>query len=117
MAKFVHRHLKTTRTTVIELEPKVIGIASQYFHLPPEDERLRVVAAEGGEWVASHPGCCDVLMVDGYDSSTTIPPVAGILVKRFSMSWMLDEIRRILRAQSWPLGDVRPFIKFEQRQR
>jgi len=58
-----------------------------------------------------------IVMVDEYDGSTTIPPVAGILVKRFSMSWMLDEIRRILRAQSWPLGDVRPFIKFEQRQR
>jgi len=68
MPKFVHRHLQSTRTTVIEIEPKVIAIASQYFHLPPQDARLQVVTGEGGAWVASHPGCCDVLMVDGYDS-------------------------------------------------
>jgi spermidine synthase len=77
MPKFVHRNLSTTRTTVIEIEPKVIGIASQYFHLPPEDERLQVVAGEGGEWVASHPDCCDVLMVDGYDSREQVPQLCS----------------------------------------
>ena len=77
MAKFVHRHLKTTRTTVVEIEPKVIAIASQYFHLPPDDERLRVVAGEGSEWVASHPGCCDVLMVDGYDGREQVPELCS----------------------------------------
>lgn len=40
-----------------------------------------------------------IVLVAGYDVSTTIPPVAGILVKPFSLSWMLDEIRRVLRPE------------------
>ena len=67
LPKFVYRHLTGTRTTVIESEPRVIAIARQYFHLPPDDDRLSVASGEGGAWVASHPDCCDVLMVDGYD--------------------------------------------------
>jgi len=58
-----------------------------------------------------------IVMVGGYDVSTTIPPVAGILVKPFSLSWMLDEIRRLLRPDPWPLTEVRPFMSFEQHQR
>ena len=72
LPKFVHKHLRETRTTVIESEPKVIGVARQYFHLPPDDERLVVEASEGGAWVAAHPNCCDVLMVDGYDRNEQV---------------------------------------------
>ena len=67
LPKFVHRYLPRTRTTVIEREPRVIAIARQYFQVPPDDERFGVLAAEGSAWVAEHPACCDVLMVDGYD--------------------------------------------------
>jgi spermidine synthase len=67
LAKFVHKQLPATRITVVEIEARVVAIARQYFHLPPDDARLNVETAEGGAWVAAHPDCCDVLMVDGYD--------------------------------------------------
>ncbi len=67
LPKFVYRYLPATRTTVLEREPRVIAIARQYFQVPPDDERFRVLSAEGAAWVADHPACCDVLMVDGYD--------------------------------------------------
>ena len=50
-----------------------------------------------------------IVMGDGYDCGMTIPPVSGILVKRFSSSWMLDEIRRVLRAHPCPAAAIRPF--------
>ena len=77
LPKFVHKHLRETRTTVIESEPKVIAVARQYFHLPPDDERFVVQAAEGGAWVAAHPECCDVLMVDGYDRYEQVPELCS----------------------------------------
>jgi len=67
LAKFIHKHLPATRVTVVEIEARVVAIARQYFHVPPDDARLTVETAEGGAWVAAHPDCCDVLMVDGYD--------------------------------------------------
>ena len=33
--------------------------------------------AEGGAWVAAHPHCCDVLMVDGYDSREQVPKLCS----------------------------------------
>ena len=77
LPKFVHKHLPDTRTTVIESEPKVIAVARQYFHLPADDERLVVEAAEGGAWVAANPNCCDVLMVDGYDRNEQVPELCS----------------------------------------
>jgi spermidine synthase len=77
LAKFVYKHFPDARTTVIESEPKVIAIARQYFHVPPDDERFVVEAAEGGAWVAVRPNCCDVLMVDGYDSSEQVPELCS----------------------------------------
>jgi spermidine synthase len=77
LAKFVYKHLPATRTTVIEFEPRVIAIARQYFHVPPDGERLVVETAEGGAWVAAHPHCCDVLMVDGYNGNEQGPQLCS----------------------------------------
>lgn len=77
LPKFVYKHLSGTRTTVIELEPRVIAVARQYFHVPPDDEKLTVEPAEGGAWVAAHPDCCDVLMVDGYNGNEQGPQLCS----------------------------------------
>jgi spermidine synthase len=77
LAKFVYKHFPDARTTVIESEPRVIAVARQHFHVPPDDERLAVEMAEGGAWVAAHPNCCDVLMVDGYDGSQQVPELCS----------------------------------------
>ncbi len=68
MAKWLHRHVPEARDTVVEIHPEVVSVAQQYFDLPPEDERLRIVIGEGAEYVANHPQSCDVLLVDGYGS-------------------------------------------------
>jgi len=67
LAKWIHRHLRSTQQVVIELNPQVVACARMYFHLPPDDARLKVVEGDGAQWVAAHPDCCDVILVDGYD--------------------------------------------------
>lgn len=67
LAKWIHRHLPATQQVVVELSPEVITCARQYFHVPTDDARLRVIEADGAAWVAAHPQCCDVILVDGYD--------------------------------------------------
>ena len=91
LPKFVHRYLPTTRTTVIETEPKVIAVARQYFHVPPDDERLAVEVAEGGAWVASHPNSCDVLMVDGYDGNEQVPELCSVDFYAHARAALSDE--------------------------
>ena len=69
IAKWVYQHLLAARTTVIELNPEVLHLARAYFHVPVDDERLRVAIADGAQYVAAHPQTCDVLLVDGYDDA------------------------------------------------
>jgi spermidine synthase len=66
VAKWLHRHVPQAEQVVLEVEPRVIAIARQFFSVPPDDERLKILAADGARWVAQHPGCADVILVDGY---------------------------------------------------
>jgi spermidine synthase len=72
IAKFVYRHLPWAKTTVIELEPRVLAAARQYFHVPADDDRFCIELGEGSTWVAAHPQSCDLLMVDGYDGNEQV---------------------------------------------
>lgn len=66
IAKFVHTRMPELRSTAVEILPEVVAAARCFFRLPPDDERLRVVVAEGGAYVAEHPGNCDALLLDGF---------------------------------------------------
>lgn len=65
-AKWIHRHLPRTQQVVLELEQRVVAVARQFFSVPADDERLRVLVCEGAEWIAQHPECADVILLDGY---------------------------------------------------
>jgi len=72
LAKFCHRHLRQARITVLEVRADVIALRDQ-FHVPPDDARLTVVHADAAHWLATHPGCADALLVDGFDAAG-LPP-------------------------------------------
>ncbi|MDN5752645.1 MAG: polyamine aminopropyltransferase [Nitrosospira sp.] len=72
LAKFVYHRLPQTKTTVIEINPQIVGMARNWFFVPADDERLQVIIAEGGEYIASHPASADVLMIDGFDEGCQV---------------------------------------------
>lgn len=63
------------QTTAVELNPRVITVCRQWFHLPQDDERLQVLVADAGAWVAdaAQHGSADVLNVDLYDHQAAAP--------------------------------------------
>jgi len=66
IAKWVHRYLPQAQQVVLEVEPRVIAIARQFFSVPADDDRLKILEADGALWIAQHPDCADVILVDGY---------------------------------------------------
>jgi spermidine synthase len=72
LPKFFYHRMPGSRVTVIENNEKVIAVARQHFRVPEDDERFRVETGQGEFWVADHPGSCEVLMVDGYDSHAQV---------------------------------------------
>jgi spermidine synthase len=69
LVKFCRRHLPQTRLTVVEIDATVIGLRS-HFHVPSDDAMLRVVHADGAQYLADMARSAeraDVLLVDAYD--------------------------------------------------
>jgi hypothetical protein len=60
ITKFCHKKLRLC-TTAIELNPQVLAVCRQWFKLPPDGPKLRVVLADAAEEiepdVAGHRGC------------------------------------------------------------
>lgn len=74
LTRFTHSVLQL-HTTVVELNPQVIGACRQWFKLPADDDRLQVCNADAGDWVAdpAHAGSADVLQIDLYDHEAAAP--------------------------------------------
>ena len=67
MARYIHQRMPGTRTTVVEINAKVLAAARSLFHFPADDARLKVEIACGADYLADHAESADVLLVDGFD--------------------------------------------------
>lgn len=74
ITKFCHKRLRM-RTTAVEVNPQVIGCCRAWFHLPPDDQRLKVLNADAADVVreARRLQTVDALCVDLYDHEAAAP--------------------------------------------
>jgi spermidine synthase len=66
IAKFCHRYMPECRMTAVESDPEVLALRKR-FEIPEDDTRLRVVCADGYDFVDADPSRPDVLIIDGFD--------------------------------------------------
>ena len=74
LTKFCFKKLRMD-TTAIEINPQVLAVCRQWFKLPADGPRLRVLLADAGEDIrrADHLGAYDALQVDLYDHEAAAP--------------------------------------------
>jgi spermidine synthase len=73
ITRFSHQVLRW-RTTAVEINPSVVTACRLWFQLPADDERLQVITADAGRWVAqAPPQSVDALCVDLYDHDAAAP--------------------------------------------
>lgn len=77
LAKFAYHRLPGTRITVVESSAEVMRVARQLFQVPDDDQRLRVIHGDGGEWVRRPEAACDVLVVDAFDGQSQVEALAS----------------------------------------
>ena len=70
LAKFIYHRLPRARTVVVEINPRVVAVARQFFQVPPDDERLQVVVGDGAAYLGNEKLCADVILVDGYGAES-----------------------------------------------
>jgi spermidine synthase len=92
LVKYCHRHFPDTKVIAVEIDPDVLAMRSQFF-IPPDDERLTVVLADGAAYVAQLAGeneQVNAVLVDAYDHAG----IASAVVERT----FLENTKRLLGA-------------------
>ncbi|HEX5093830.1 MAG TPA: fused MFS/spermidine synthase [Burkholderiales bacterium] len=87
LAKYFWRRLPGLCTRVVELDERVVRVAREQFHVPPDDARLTVEVGDGVEALA--PECCDLLVVDAFADEH--PPAALVSQAFFDAAWLALE--------------------------
>ena len=82
LAKFIYHHLPQTRSIAVEVNPRVVAVARQFFHVPPDGERLHVIVGDGAEYLANGTLRADVVMVDGYDAEAQVEALSTVAFYR-----------------------------------
>jgi spermidine synthase len=77
LAKFIYNYLTASRIAIVEVNPKVVSIARQYFHVPVDDSRFRVHIDDGAEYVRRRDVSADVIVVDGYEADSHVEELAS----------------------------------------
>lgn len=74
--KFCHRRLPGVQLAAVELNPEVIALRDAFF-VPPDDERLTVLQADGAEYIEQAEKGIDALLVDAFDKTGFAPSLAN----------------------------------------
>jgi spermidine synthase len=77
LAKFVYHRLPDAHVQAVEVNPRVVAIARQYFEVPPDDARFEVLVTDGAEHVEREDVSADVMLVDGYEGDAHVEALAS----------------------------------------
>ena len=76
LIKFCYQRMPGTQLTAVELDPNVIAFRDTFL-LPPDDDRLQVLEADGAEFLESTEKGIDALLVDAFDKTGFAPSLAN----------------------------------------
>src|SRR5512135_3741711 len=67
LTKYLYRNFPLAKLTVVEIEPRVVAAAKQFFKLPEDPKRLNIVIADGAQFITENDKTYDLILVDGFD--------------------------------------------------
>lgn len=68
LVRFCRHYLPACRLQVVEIEPRVVAAARQFFALPAEDAHLSIAIADAADYILTHGRHYDCILLDGYDA-------------------------------------------------
>jgi spermidine synthase len=77
LAKFCYGRLPSATLTAVEVNPDVIALRDE-FRVPADDQRFRIVRADGAAYVAQLPPCKDVILADACDRTGIAPELGAV---------------------------------------
>ena len=66
LSKFCYKHLPNTKITTVEINPEVIAYRDK-FQIPANNQRFKIIEADGADYIQQRINDCDVILLDAYD--------------------------------------------------
>jgi spermidine synthase len=76
LAKYCHRHLPLARTTVLEIDARILAFRD-LFMIPPDDARLNIVLGDAAAYLRQCAEQPEVVMLDAFDRDGFSPSVGS----------------------------------------
>ncbi len=77
LAKFAYHKMPRSKIVVIDNNQQVINTAINFFALPAEDDRFKIVLADGAQFIKENALGADILMIDGFDDGLQIASLSS----------------------------------------
>jgi spermidine synthase len=77
LAKFCYVHLPSVALTAVEANPDVIELREE-FCIPADDNRFRVIHADGADYISLLSPCKDVILADACDRDGVAPQLNSV---------------------------------------
>ncbi|MBW8067801.1 MAG: methyltransferase domain-containing protein [Ferrovum sp.] len=68
LLKYLYRHCPHAHLTVVEIDPRVVRAARQFFRMPEDSRRITVVEGDGADFMDHVGETYDLILVDGFDA-------------------------------------------------
>jgi spermidine synthase len=78
LTKYCYRKLTRSRVTSVEMSEGVIA-CRDWFLIPPDDERLKIVQADAADYFAGEPDGADAILLDAYDEEGVAPQLCTLV--------------------------------------
>ncbi|MGK5090395.1 MnmC family methyltransferase [Deltaproteobacteria bacterium TL4] len=95
--RFIHTHFPAITHDVIENNPDIPLVASQYFDMP-QTQKIQIHIADAGKWVPQCNKQYDLIMLDAFGPHGTPTYLMTPL--------FLSQLKNCLKPQSWVVGNV-----------
>lgn len=76
LAKFLYRHFSDISITALEINPKVIDAAHNFFFVPRDDSRLQIICADARPYPLAKQNW-DLIFLDGFDAHFQVTELAS----------------------------------------
>lgn len=66
LLKFIQRNLPATHMTIVEIDERIVSVAQLHFKMEFDPRRMKLVIADGYEFIQQGQGRYDAIFVDGF---------------------------------------------------
>jgi spermidine synthase len=80
-AKYIHKNMPDVHLTALEIDPCMIRIARERFHVPEDGQTFEVIETDACDYLATRQNSYDIILSDAFEKGGLVPE--SVTTERF----------------------------------